>query len=310
MKLPEYETYQEKKRHGDPSFPYITYLCSIPLDFPCVILHWHDELELIYIKKGRGIVRVDLESSPVSAGDIVLVLPGQLHSIYPADQSAMEYENILFHSSLLLSRHNDLCSREFLDPLFSGTLCVPAFLTRRLEVYPRLAACIDAADEICKSFPMAYPFAIKSQLFQFFYLLFSCCSQQGASRPRQDLRSLDKIKQILVYIEEHYQEPIRIEDAAGALHISPSHFMKYFKQAMGCSFISYLNEYRLSKASRLLLRSSAPILEIAQETGFDNLSYFNRIFKQKFGTTPSRYRSVQNRSSDRQDYEWFPLRPV
>ena len=62
---------------------------------------------------------------------------------------------------------------------------------------------------------------------------------------------------------------------------------------MGTSFIEYLNEYRLTMASRLLLSSDASILDIANEVGFDNLSYFNRLFKKRFLTTPSNYRKLR-----------------
>lgn len=76
MNILEYENYQEKILHGNPLFPYITYLCSIPLDFPYVPIHWHDEMELIYIKKGTGIINVDFTQHTVSAGTIALILPG------------------------------------------------------------------------------------------------------------------------------------------------------------------------------------------------------------------------------------------
>ena len=56
--------------------PYITYLCSIPLDFGYVPMHWHDEMEIIYIKKGNGTITVDFTQHTVSAGDIALILPG------------------------------------------------------------------------------------------------------------------------------------------------------------------------------------------------------------------------------------------
>ena len=52
MNIIQYENYQEKKEHGQSDFPYITYPCSIPLDFSRVPLHWHDEMEIVYIKKG------------------------------------------------------------------------------------------------------------------------------------------------------------------------------------------------------------------------------------------------------------------
>ena len=66
--------------------------------------------------------------------------------------------------------------------------------------------------------------------------------------------------------------------------------MKYFKNTMGTSFIEYLNEYRLTMASRLLISSESSILAIAEEVGYENLSYFNRTFKKRFGMTPRDYR--------------------
>lgn len=70
MNILEYENYQEKISHGNPLFPYITYLCSIPLDFSYVPIHWHDEMEIIYIKKGHGIITVDFTSIPGQCGTL------------------------------------------------------------------------------------------------------------------------------------------------------------------------------------------------------------------------------------------------
>lgn len=66
--------------------------------------------------------------------------------------------------------------------------------------------------------------------------------------------------------------------------------MRFFKQTMGMPFTTYLNDYRLTLAAKSLLETHKAVLEIASECGFDNLSYFNRIFKKKYGITPSSYR--------------------
>ena len=96
MNLTEYQNYHETKSHTNADFPYNTYLCSIPLDFIQVPLHWHEEIEFIVIKKGQGLVSVNLQTREITAGDIVFILPGQLHSIRQKDGCSMEYENILF----------------------------------------------------------------------------------------------------------------------------------------------------------------------------------------------------------------------
>lgn len=95
---------------------------------------------------------------------------------------------------------------------------------------------------------------------------------------------------MLGYIEEHYGEELDISQAAGMCFYSQSHFMKYFKQYTGQSFVNYLNDYRLSRAGGFLRTTGDTVTEIAGRCGFDNLSYFNRLFRRKYGMTPKEYR--------------------
>ena len=66
--------------------------------------------------------------------------------------------------------------------------------------------------------------------------------------------------------------------------------MKYFKQYMGVPFTQYLNEFRLEKAAGMLLTTTEPVTAVAQRCGFDNISYFNRLFRRKYRKTPGEYR--------------------
>lgn len=288
MNILEYENYQEKISHGNPLFPYITYLCSIPLDFSYVPIHWHDEMEIIYIKKGHGIITVDFTQYQVSAGTLALIIPGQLHSIEQYENESMEYENIIFHPQILLSKQTDTCSTDYFSPLMDGTLTIPVLYQPGDPYYKEISACVDANDEISKTNPPAYQLFIKSQLFMLFYILFNKCSSRNVQK--KDYKSLEKMKLILKFVENNYMEKISIEDVAKEVSLSQSHFMKYFKNTMGTSFIDYLNEYRLTMASRLLISSDSSVLDIAAEVGFDNLSYFNRSFKKRFQQTPREYR--------------------
>ena len=288
MNILEYENYQEKIPHGNPLFPYITYPCSIPLDFSRVPLHWHDEMEIIYIKKGTGAITVDFKSYVVTEGTIALILPGRLHGIEQYMQESMEYENIIFHPGILISKKADTSNTEFLAPLLSGALSVPLLYQPGSPCYAEIAACIDANDEISRTNPPGYQFFIKSQLFMLFYILFNKCLLKEPAK--RDHKSLEKMKLILKYLENHYMERITIADISAEVGLSQSHFMKYFKNTMGTSFIEYLNEYRLTMASRLLISSESSILAIAEEVGYENLSYFNRTFKKRFGMTPRDYR--------------------
>lgn len=288
MNLQKYEDYQEKKAHFDDAFLYNTYLCCIPQDFLSVPLHWHEEMEIIYIKKGSGYVSIDLSSSLVREGDIIFVVPGQLHGISQYEDIRLEYENILFDLNMLEAKTRDVCTTDFLAPLQQSHVLEKNIYTPEDAKYPKISYWIDQADEICKTFPHAYQLAVKGFLFSLFYELFSDYNIAAASK--MPLPSLEKLKMILKYVEQHYQERITIQAVASYCDYSQSHFMKYFKTAMGMSFIEYLNDYRLTMAAKLLLASDCTVLSVSQEVGFENLSHFNRSFKRKFGRTPSAYR--------------------
>ncbi|MCI8482797.1 MAG: AraC family transcriptional regulator [Lachnospiraceae bacterium] len=287
MNILEYENTQELKSHGPEDFPFNIYLCSIPLDFAVVPLHWHNDMEIIYIKKGDGKVTLDLEPFFVQQGDILIVPPGHLHSIEQCEDHSMEYENIIFQLTMLMASQGDACTEEFFQPLLQGQLLLPGCFSRNAPLYPKLALCLDTIDEICKTFPKGYQLAIKGQLFSLFYAL---ASSVQAPLPRQKNKSLDRLKNILKYVETNYHDKISIADAARICGFSQSHFMKFFKSAMNVSFTDYLNDYRLTMAARLLLSSSDSIVTIAVETGFENLSYFNRMFKRKYRCTPTAFR--------------------
>lgn len=291
MNILSYENIQEQKTHGDLKFPFNIYPCSIPLDFAAVPLHWHNDMEMICIKKGRGEISVDLVSHQADAGDIFLVLPGQLHAIRQAKGHSMEYENIIFQLSLLMNSPTDFCSQHFFAPLLQGRSSLPAHISTKHPLHAGLAACLEEIDGFSAQGDALSTLAIKSRLFGLFHLLFSWQKQEpdvplGSLRPK----SLDLVKTLMKYVENHYGERLTIETMADVCGFSQSHFMKFFKKAMGVSFIEYLNDYRLTMAARLLLASSDTIVAIAAECGFENLSHFNRMFRRKCGVTPSEYR--------------------
>lgn len=288
MNLSEFQKYRENKIHTDHSFPYNTYLCSIPLDFPCVPYHWHEETELIVIQKGSGMVHVDFQHYKVSAGSILVVLPEHLHSIEEIPGMKMEYENILFRSEMLFSKSEDLCSSEFLAPILNGTLPVNVHIYPGLCFYDEFSFVIRHMDRLCQQRPLGYQLSLKGSLFQLFFLLAS--NRQSHTLTASEEKILQKLKFVIQYIQEHYDEPITIAQMAHLCHYSSSHFMKFFKEHMNTSFVHYLNDYRLTIAHRMLPSSSDSILSIAGQCGFDNLSYFNRLFKRKYGITPKQLR--------------------
>jgi AraC-like DNA-binding protein len=103
-------------------------------------------------------------------------------------------------------------------------------------------------------------------------------------------KDLDQIKIVCDYVLLNLQEPIRLEKAAALLHMASGSFCRFFKKRTGKSFIQYIKDIRISRASDLLAKTEKPIAQICSECGYNNLANFNLYFKSVMKTTPSEYR--------------------
>ena len=218
-------------------------------------------------------------------GDIFLFAPGTLHALRQAEGQRMEYENIIFEPELL-GGAEDLCAEKYLLPLQSGRLALPEHITPDEAWYPQAADCLKEAEEAnrCKQF--GYELCIKGALLRFLALLIA----QSKALPPAEKASTQRLRAVLQWISAHYSEPVCVADAAALCQCSPNHFMRWFRQMTGQTFIIFLREYRLNAAAEALRTTEDTILSISEQCGFENLSYFNREFKAHFGMTPREYR--------------------
>ena len=103
-------------------------------------------------------------------------------------------------------------------------------------------------------------------------------------------KSLSSIKNVLDYINSHYNEPLNAKELAGLSNYSEYYFMKLFRQYTGKTLIEYINDLRLEKSKTLLLHSDDSVTEIALECGFNNTSYYIKKFQQANGISPHKFR--------------------
>ena len=167
------------------------------------------------------------------------------------------------------------------------SLAIFVHMKAGMEDYAPLSECIRRLDTLCRDKPYGYQLGVKGELFSLLCLLAAKSLPIHGERPS---KSREKMKLLLGYIEEHYGERITVEDGAALCFYSNSHFMKFFKRYMGMPFTQYLNDFRLEKAAGLLRTTLLPVTDVAQQCGFDNISYFNRLFRKKYHGTPGAYR--------------------
>ena len=191
MQLTKYEIYHENKCRTPIDFPYNTYLCTIPLDFSTVNIHWHEEVEIIVIKKGTGIVSVNLTEYKVCEGDAVFIMSGQLHSISQLENSTMEYENIQFRPSMLKATGSDLCWEQFISPLISSKKIIYPLICADQMIKSGIAEYIQKIDMLCDEKSAGYQIAVKGYLYLMLHRLVSEICETFSQISQ---KNIDKIK--------------------------------------------------------------------------------------------------------------------
>ena len=94
----------------------------------------------------------------------------------------------------------------------------------------------------------------------------------------------------MLYISEHFSNPLTLEEVAAYVHLHPSYFSTLFKSSTGSSFKEYLNMVRIEESKRLLSNTDYSIIDIAVAVGFEDQSYFSKVFKKYTGLTPKQFR--------------------
>lgn len=111
----------------------------------------------------------------------------------------------------------------------------------------------------------------------------------------ENIKHIDVIHKALHYMREHQSEKLSLEETAKAVYLSPAYFSKIFKEETGKSWSSYLNTMRVEKSKTLLLTENIRLADIAALVGFEDQSYFTKVFKRVAGISPNSYRDKKGR---------------
>lgn len=278
---------EEKRKHSTASVPYTCYRCSIPDFFPSVPLHWHREFELACIYKGNGEFRIDDSIVPVTAGDIVIIRPGSLHSTDRTGSRKLIYDTIVFDESILFGNHSERCYTEYLNVYNRPDTRIMVPLNSENPNYQAIKSCAEELFEAAKRSTGEGDFIVKIKLSEIFRLVLE--SGVLETGHKYEIVS-DSVRPAIDYIRNNYSEKITIDELAAQCHLSKSYFMNLFKKVTGTTVIGYLMQVRIDNACRLLANENMSASETALNVGYTNISNFNRQFRQLTGLTPKEYK--------------------
>ena len=278
---------KENKNHGDFNILLSTYKGEITDSFPHVVLHWHKEIEMTLILRGKAEYKIDFTTYQVKEGDIVIISPESLHAINKISGYQMEWTTIIFSLDLLKSHLTDGCSLNYISPLLNKSYKLPVIINAESSGYEKIYSIIKNIIFTYDKKDIAYELELKSMLFSLFANLYkyNYVHKENTHNELTDYIQ-NKMKTVLNYVQENFNRDMSIEEIAKLCNFSEYHFMRFFKKHMNMTCVEYVNNVRLEKAVELFEQGNTSILEVSLSVGFHNLSYFHRAFKNKYGMTP------------------------
>ena len=289
--MDEKRQYLEKVRHGTAMFPAEYYDCRYPLWIPSLPVHWHGEFEISYVRKGRCVYMIDLKPWKVETGDILLLPPGILHGIPEDGLELLESDSFVFHPEFL-GTGDELCRMKYIEPLRKGEIWFAPVIKPDAPGAGIMKNVLNALRDSFEEKSRGYELEVKALLLEMMSLFYRYLPYE--TKDAGESEAVGKIRDVVRYIRQHYAEPVTVAELAEVCHLSEYYFMRFFKQHMNMTCVEYLNQYRLELAAARLVSGKESVTDIALDTGFRNISYFNRVFKRKFGMTPGEYRKLRN----------------
>jgi len=247
--------------------------------------HYHPELEMVFIKGGGGKRHIGNHMSYFRDGDLIFIGSNVPHSGFTNNLTGHDCEIVVqmlpdflgkdFMGKPEMYAINQLFERSRLGLSFYGK--TREEIGRRLEFLNEK----NHFERLMEFLSILHTLAISDE-----YDILNA-SDFGFEVQAQDN---DRIRNIYKYIRENFQDPIPLDTVAEIASMTVPAFCRYFKKLSGKPFTKFVNEYRVVHACKLLTEEESSISEICFESGFKNVSNFNKFFKQITGKSPSEYR--------------------
>lgn len=316
--------FEEKRRHGTVELPVGLHKVEYPEGTDVIFyLHWHRELEFLVLTKGNVLFTIEDREYELHVGDCVFINSNLLHSAKTMDGHACSFFAVVFSYEVLEDDIHSAFAKRYIRPVLSGKYLLPEYLPgnsvrEQEEAKFPVPAGIPEIDEFPNRFAdigmntlswqrevifllaqisrcpehelEPYALLVKSRLLSVWDLMY----HHGKKSPKNQLDeagSSERLAPVVRYMKENYAYEITLAELAALIPMSEGQFCRVFKQNMKMSPMQYLMRYRILQSCHLLQETEKKVGEIANLTGFNNISYFNKVFLKTIGCTPKEYRS-------------------
>ncbi len=247
--------------------------------------HWHEEVEILFHLNGDSNITIEKKKYRLQAKHMLVIDSRQVHSTFTHDPASM-FVSIHISKDYMKKYVPDLELYQF--------QCTPEDVTdENFEEYLGICMLLQELTRVYVRNPVTSTMETEGYVLQIFARVIQFFSHpQGKVPAGTDQLTAQRVRSVITYVIAHYREEIGVQDVADLLGFSKEYFCRFFKKAMGKTFLQYLNEVRAAHVYQDLEGTDLPVIEIMERNGFTNQKLFNRVFKEIYGCTP---RSVRKR---------------
>ena len=252
------------------------------------VMHWHEDLQFIYVLDGVIEVRTLDNSVQIQAGEAIFINKDVVHFV-------VEIENCHYNSFLFppyfLAFYAGSPAKDFVDSVTMNDRLSLVHFVPAVGWQKEMIIILQQLVQLEKDKTVFYVYEVLVKLSSLWLIM-----RKNMILPQERKESIIhlRMQKILRFIEEHFPEDITLSDLSASANISKSECSRCFKISLNTTPYKYLAEYRLSKAAELLRETDEPVGNIAATVGFHQMSHLGKCFKEKTGYSPKAYREMEN----------------
>lgn len=280
----------EKVVHRTSGRPFSIHHTDVPAGINSALyIHCHSELEFFYLTEGELSFYVEDNMYHLRAGDALLIPGGLIHyaTRVTPDGTRCSYDAFVFSSEMIMDTLPAYCEH-YVDPAICHSMAGVCHLEPHTQwqkyVIDHMAEIFNyrsTAIEQCE-------LIIRGALLRAWQLLYNNVYTDLLTRHQSPVSPL--LNKCIDKINSGYMYDFSLSELASAVGLSEGHFCRVFKDTTGVTPFHYINRVRITKACGMLTHTDKKIADISARCGFNNISYFNRTFKQIMKESPSTYR--------------------
>lgn len=281
------ENMMETIQHGSKEYPFHFYYDNLELfDFHCIEWHWHTEFEFVYVETGTVYFGISDKQFALSEGQGVFINSKILHR-YFSQGNAIVPNFVLM--PYFIAAQDSLIYQKYVLPIMASPMDYQIFSqdipwqAQALSLMREMMAAQENASDVE---------LVNSYLIQkIWHILYQNTDiEHMGKKENYSASSQARLQLMMQYIHQKSAYNISLSDIADQAKVSKSTALNLFQRYLGISPVTYLVNYRLQEAAKLLASTEKKVTVISKDTGFDSVDYFCKAFKKYYKLTPTEYR--------------------